>query len=161
MPLFAHQLQLPISTQQYYTKMGHRTAVNEPSFGPDISVSQSSPTFSIPSPRHFERFHTPRPTVVRAGSDHSANSNGLPNVKGFSDDFLDRYNPCVAGNLAAAAKQAESGANTGLASSNGPVNGSRLFHSNSHHDLAMPDAGSAAGHREPLPRHFQPSPQLR
>ena len=141
--------------------MGHRPTAIDPSIAPDISVSQSSPTFSIPSPRHFDRFHAPRPAVIRAGSEQSINGNGLQSIKGFSDDFLERYNPCVAGNLAAAAKQAETAANVGYLSSNGPSNGSRLFHSFSHNDLAMPDAGSAVGHHEMFPRHVQASPQPR
>ena len=141
--------------------MGHFFTVTDPSAAPNISVSQSSPTISIPSPRHFDRFHSPRPTAIRNESELSTHSNAVHNVKGISDDFLDRYDPRAAGNLAAAAKQAETATNIGYSASNGVSNGSTLFHNNNniYNDHAMPDAGFSLGHHEVPPRHFQRSPR--
>lgn len=139
--------------------MGHFSTVTDPSAAPNISVSQSSPTFSIPSPRQFDRLHNPRPAAIRNESELSLHSNAVPNVKGISDDFLERYDPRNAGNLAAAAKQAETATKIGYSASNGLSDSSTLSHNNNYNDHAIPDAGFPFGHPEVPHRHLQRSPR--
>ena len=139
--------------------MGHFSIATDPPVVPNVSVSQSSSTFSIPSPRYFDRLHNPRPAPIRNESELSIHSSAIQNVKGISDDFLERYDPHTAGNLAAAAKQAETANNIEHSTSNGLSNGTTPFYNDSHNDHAMPDAGFPFGHNDMPPRHFQRSPR--
>ena len=143
--------------------MSHLPNAADASGAPDISLSRSSPTFSIPSPRQFDRFQASRPPFLRneSASEWSAENHEFHH-KGVNDDFLERYNPQLASNLATAAKQAEAGGHSGYASTSGSLNGSKAYINGENDDLTIVDAGppvSQPGARSR--RHFQISPQYR